>query len=100
MTQYERQQVPVSSLQDGDVFELPRRRDVRCKVSFHKLMDDEDGRRIGVIGFNIIEGSLGRPWISLPADYPIWLLLPTTTYVHLGGKDWMNSLTEQHGVKD
>lgn len=99
MSRYERQKVEVSSLQEGDVFELPRRPDTVCKVSYHRLREEEDGQLTGVIGYDIVEGSLHWPWIYLPHDYPITLLLPTTTYVALRGKDWIDGLTEHHGVK-
>ena len=98
MSKYDRQRVDVASLQDGDVFELPGRGAV-CKVNYHRLKRDEDGREIGVIGYSILEGSLHWPVIYLPPDFPIILLLPTTTYVTLSGKDWLDSLTEHHGVK-
>lgn len=95
---YERQPVVVSSLQEGDKFELPRRAGTVCQVTFHKLKEDDDGRQIGIIGYDILEGPLHMPVIHLPADYPIMLLLPTTTYVQLSGKDWVEGLTEHHGV--
>lgn len=98
MSRYERQKVDVASLQDGDIFELPGRPDTVCKVSYHRLKEDEDGREIGVIGYDILEGSLHWPVIFLPHDFPINLLLPTTTFVAMSGKDWVNSLAEHHGV--
>lgn len=99
MSRYERQKVVVASLQDGDVFELPGHYGTVCKVNYHRLKEDEDGRQIGVIGYDIVEGPLRWPWIHLPSDFQIVLLLPTTTYVQLGGKDWVEGLTEHHGVK-
>lgn len=100
MSRYERQKVVVSSLSDGDVFELPRRPGTICRVTFHKLKEDEDGQQIGIIGYDIVEGPLHMPVLYMPADYPITLLLPTTTYVKLTGKDWIESLTEHHGVSE
>jgi len=91
---YERQNVEVSSLQDGDLFELPRQPDTVCRVNYHRLKEDDDGRRIGLIGYDILDGPLRWPWIHLPADYPITLLLPITTFVALGGKDWIKSVME------
>lgn len=99
MTRYERQKVEVSSLQEGDVFELPRRPGTICKVSYHRLRDEDDGSRLGIIGYDIIEGPLHWPWIYLPSDFQVTLLLPTTTFVQLKGKDWVEGLTEHHGVK-
>lgn len=99
MSKYERQQVVVASLQDGDVFELPGRPGTVCKATFTSLKRDEDGREIRIIGYDILEGSLHWPVIYIPMDFPVILLLPTTTYVRLSGKDWVNSLAEHHGVR-
>lgn len=99
MSRYERQKVEVASLQEGDIFELPRRPGTIVKVSYHRLKEDDEGQRIGMIGYDIVEGPLHWPFIYLPSDYPVTLLLPTTTYVDLRGKDYVASLTEHHGVK-
>lgn len=100
MSRYERQKVAVGSLQDGDTFELPGHRQAICRVTFTKLKEDEDGREIRMIGYDILEGTLHWPFIYLPIDYPVILLLPTTTYVKLTGKEWVESLTEHHGVAE
>jgi hypothetical protein len=99
MSKYERQKVEVASLQDGDTFELPDHRHAVCRVTFHKLKCDEDGREMRIIGYDILEGTLHWPVLYLPVDYPVILLLPTTTYVKLSGKAFVDSLVEQHGVE-
>lgn len=100
MSQYERQPVDAESLQDGDVFELPGRDGTICKASYTNLVEHDDGRAFKIIGYDIVEGSLHWPVIYLPPNSQVVLLLPTTTYVALSGKDWVDSLTEQHGVKE
>lgn len=102
MSRYEQQSVVVSSLQEGDTFRVPLPGLIESilKVTYHRLREDEDGQRIGVIGFNIVEGPLRFPVIHLPEDFPVILLLPKTTYVHLSGKSWVESLTEHHGVTE
>lgn len=97
MSKYERSFIPVGSLEVGNVFELPNRPETVCRVDHHSLVEEE-GRRFHVIGYSILEGSLHWPCIYLPVDYQVVLLLPTTTYVKLSGKEWVNSLTEHHGV--
>lgn len=100
MSKYERQRVVISSLQDGDTFELPGHRHAICRVTFHKLViDEDDGQEMGLIGYDILEGTLHWPVIRLPMDYPVILLLPTTTYVQLGGKAFIDSLVEHYGVE-
>jgi hypothetical protein len=99
MSKYERQPVDVASLQEGDVFELPKQPGSVCKVSYHNLREEENGQQIGIIGYSILEGNLHWPVIYLPPNFQIMLLLPTTTHVHLSGKDWVQGLTEHHGVK-
>lgn len=98
MSKYERQRVEIVSLQDGDTFELPGHREAICRVTFHKLKQDDDGREMRIIGYDILEGALHWPVMYLPVDYPVVLLLPTTTYVQLSGKAFVDSLTKQHGV--
>lgn len=99
MSRYERQKVEVSSLQEGDIFELPRRAETIVKVSSHRLRREEDGSMLGIIGYDIVEGPLHWPFIYLPHDYKVTLLLPTTTYVALSGRDFVEALKEQHGVE-
>lgn len=99
MGKYERQMVEVGSLHDGDTFELPSRPDTICRVNHTSLINDDDGTCLRVIGYDIIEGPLHWPVIYCPPGSKVALLLPTTTHVHLSGKDWVNSLTEQHGVR-
>lgn len=99
MSKYERQWIPVASLEVGNVFELPNREDTVCRVDHHSLIDEES-RRFHIVGYSILEGSLHWPVIYLPHDYQVVLLLPTTTYVKLSGKEWVDSLTEHHGVNE
>jgi len=99
MSKYERELVPVASLEVGNTFELPYRDDTICRVDHHSLVNRE-GQRFHVIGYSILEGGLHWPVIYLPVDYEVILLIPTTTYIKLGGKDWVKSLTEHHGVKE
>lgn len=99
MAKYERQFQPVGSLQVGDHFELPNREDTVCRCDHHSLVDDDRGK-FHIIGYSIVEGCLHWPVIYLPVDYQIVMLIPTTTYVKLSGKEWVDSLTEHHGVTD
>jgi hypothetical protein len=99
MSKYERSHAPVGSLQVGDHFELPRRQDTVCRCDHHSLVENDEGSW-HIIGYSIIEGDLHWPVIYLPVDYQVVMLLPTTTYVKLSGKEWVNSLTEHHGVKE
>jgi hypothetical protein len=99
MSGYERSWIPVGSLEVGNVFELPNREDTVCRVDHHSLVEEE-GLHWHIIGYSIIEGRLHWPVIYLPHDYQVVLLLPTTTYVKLSGKEWVDSLTEHHGVKE
>lgn len=100
MSRYERQPVVVGSLHEGDTFELPGRPDTVCRVGTTSLKEDEDGRQLRILLYDILEGPLHWPVIYVPPDFPVILLLPTTTFIQLSGKDWVESLTEQHGVKD
>lgn len=100
MSKYERQPVVVGSLGEGDTFELPGRPDTVCRVGTTSLKEDEDGRVFRIIMYDILEGPLHWPVIYVPPDFIVMLLLPTTTYVALSGKNWVESLTEQHGVKE
>lgn len=97
---YERQHVEANALADGDTFELPGRPETICRVSHTSLIDEEDGRQFRCIGYNILEGPLHWPVIYCPPGFKVVLLLPTTTYVSLGGKAWVDSLTEHHGVSE
>jgi hypothetical protein len=99
MSRYERMKVEVRSLGEGDTFEHPARRDTVCRVSHTSLKEDDAGHELRIIGYDILEGGLHWPVTYLPSDYPVILLLPTTTYVQLSGKGFIESLTEQHGVK-
>jgi hypothetical protein len=100
MSKYERQPVEVIALQEGDTFELPGRHDTICRASHVSLKEDDSGRQFKIVGYDILEGSLHWPVIYLPPDFMVILLLPTTTYVKLSGKAWVDSLTEHHGVSD
>jgi hypothetical protein len=100
MSKYERQPVDVGSLHDGDTFELPTRPDTICRVSHTSLKSEEDGATFHIIGYDIIDGPLHWPVIYCPPGSKVMLLVPTTTYVRMSGKDWVESLTEHHGVKE
>lgn len=95
MTKYEREWVDVRSLEVGNSFEHPFRDDTVCRVDHHSLVEDTH-----LIGYSIIDGCLHWPVVYLPPEFQVCLLIPTTTYVKLSGKDWVNSLTEHHGVKE
>lgn len=95
MSKYEREFVPVASLEVGNVFEHPFRDDTICKVEHHSLHEE-----CHILGYTIAEGSLHWPVIYLPVDFEVCLLIPTTTFVKLSGKEWIDSLTEHHGVSD
>jgi hypothetical protein len=98
MSRYERQWVEAEALQDGDTFELPGKPETVCRANYVNLVE-QDEWQYKVIGYDIIEGPLHFPVIHLPPGFRVILLLPTTTYVQMSGKDWVDSLTEQHGVK-
>jgi hypothetical protein len=93
MSKYEREWVPVASLQVGNSFEHPFRDDTICRVEHHSLVEAQH-----IIGYSIVEGCLHFPVVYLPADFEVIMLLPTTTYVKLSGKEWVDSLTEHHGT--
>jgi len=95
MSKYEREWVPVNSLQVGNSFEHPFRGDTICKVEHHSMHEDQH-----IIGYSIVEGCLHWPVVYLPVGFEVCLLVPTTTFVQLSGKDWINTLTEHHGVKE
>lgn len=95
MSKYEREWVPVASLEVGNMFDHPFRNNCICECQHHSLHDGQH-----LIGYTIKEGSLHWPVIYLPVDFEVELLIPTTTFVQLSGKDWVNSLTEQHGVSN
>lgn len=97
MSKYEREWVSVGSLHEGDHFELPNKPDTICKVE-HTSLSDLGDWPVRIIGYVILEGSLHWPVLYVHPDYQVVLLTPTTTYVHMGGKDWVDSLTEHHGV--
>lgn len=99
MSKYEREWVPVNSLEVGNSFEHPFREDTICKVEHHSLVDDDRGK-FHIVGYSIVEGCLHFPAVYLPVDFQVVLLVPTTTFVKLSGKEWVNSLTEHHGVTD
>lgn len=91
MPKYERQWVDVASLEVGNSFEHPSRSDTICRCDHHSL-HEEEGRRFHILGYSITEGTLHWPVIYLPVDYQVVLLLPTTTYVKLSGKEWIGTL--------
>lgn len=94
---YDRQLIQMMSLQEGDVFQHPLRDDTLCKVSYANLKQEEH-QQLKIIGYTIVEGQLHWPVLYAPADAEVTLLLPTTTFVQLSGKDWISSLTEEHGT--
>jgi hypothetical protein len=90
---YERQLVDFRSLQDGDIFEHPVRDDTICKVTYANLKREEE-QEIKIVQYTIVEGSLHWPVIYLPPEFEVTLLLPTTTYVALSGKAWIDKIKE------
>jgi hypothetical protein len=99
MSRYDRERVDVRSLENGNMFELPGRPETICEVTHTSLVSDDE-REFHIVGYNILEGPLHWPVIYLPPGFEVILLQPTTTYVHLSGKAWVDSLTEHHGVKE
>lgn len=92
---YDRERVPVRSLEVGTVFEHPFMADTICKCEHHGLREETH-----IIGYTIVEGHLHFPAVYLPPDFEVIMLIPTTTFVQLSGKEWVESLTEHHGVKE